>query len=62
MSEEDIRKPDLRCDMFRSVFLKGDFGCSVEDKLQERKSRNKARQGNCVIIQAKRWWWPERNQ
>lgn len=43
MSEGDIRKPDLRCDMFRSVFLKDDFGCSVEDKLQERKSRNKAR-------------------
>ena len=43
MSEEDIRKAELRCDMFRSVFLKDDFGCSVEDKLKKCKSRNEAR-------------------
>lgn len=33
--------------MFRSVFLKDDFGCSVEDKLKECK-RNQARYGNCI--------------
>lgn len=42
-NEEDIGKPELRCDMFRSVFLKDYVGHSVENKLKESKGRNKTR-------------------
>lgn len=51
MSEENIGS--LRHDMVRCVFLKDDLGHCVENKRKESKGRNKMRQGNYAIIQAR---------
>lgn len=39
--------------MFRLIFLKAYLGHCVQNKLKGSKDRNKMRQGNCAIIQAR---------